>query len=67
MEIFHRYLIIVILKTLEETETESLYGSTHHMAKMFIKVARKHFPKYNKHHKIFNLNNIGNIFKQRKC
>ena len=42
---------------------------------MFIKLARKHFPKNNKYHKIFNLitlklsycctSNVGNIIKQR--
>lgn len=35
MDIFHQCVIIVaILKTLEEIETERLSGSTHHIAKM---------------------------------
>ena len=44
------------------------------IGKLFIKLVRKHFPNYNKYHKIFNLNtlklsyccttNVGNIIKQ---
>ena len=35
MDIFHQCVIIIaILKTLEEIETERLHGSTHHIAKM---------------------------------
>ena len=48
---------------LKETETERLYGLTHHIAKMwkqnigklFIRLVTKHFPKKNKYDKIFNL------------
>ena len=67
MEIFHQCLsIIAILKTLEEVETERLYGSTHHRAKMwkknigklFIKLVRKHFRKNNKYHENLNLNTL---------
>ena len=76
---FYHVLIIAILKTLKEIETErsNTQNVKTNISKVFIKLVKKHFLKSNKYNQLFNLNtlrpsyyctiNVGNIIKQHNC